>query len=196
MTKKIFIYLFTSLLLTSSVFADDNWDDFGNIDRAWDGQKSITNKEFEEAINVLEGKTKQKEEKQNKKKIKKISGGGNSLHSELGVGEEIKGLSDITKKEEGQLLNIPINLIVDDTPLEKGYYKVFAEKDKNNDIYFKFYQSQFFKGQIRASLTENDFNKETIDFIELIPYDDNFVKIIFGSLDFNAYAYVRYQDNI
>ena len=196
MTKKIFIYLFTSLLLATSVFAEDDWNDFGNIDRAWDGQKSITNKEFEEAINVLEGKKKEKEEKQNKRKIKKISGGGNSLHSELGVGEEIKKLSDITKNEEGLLLNIPVNLIIDETPLEKGYYKVFAEKDKNNDIYFKFYQSQFFKGQVRASVTDNDYNKETIDFIELIPYDDNFVKIIFGSLDFNAYAYVRYQSNI
>ena len=96
------------------------------------------------------------------------------------------------KSEEGLLLNVPVNLIIDETPLDKGYYKVFAERDKNNDIYLSFYQSQFFKGKVRACETSDDYDSEDLDFVKLLPYNKNFVKIIFGSLDFNAYAYIRY----
>ena len=34
------------LIMAVPVFADE-WDDFGTVERMWDGQKSITNKEFE-----------------------------------------------------------------------------------------------------------------------------------------------------
>ena len=61
------------------------------------------------------------------------------------------------------------------------------------NIYLSFYQSQFLKGKVKAKETNNDYNQETIDFVELIPYNDKYVKIIFGSLDFNAYAFVRYK---
>lgn len=193
MKKILSVVLFLVSMLFVIAKADDSWDDFGNIDRAWDGQKSITNKEFEQAIDTLEGKKKQKEEKKRKKMIKKVSGGGQSLHPELDANSEIQSLTPTQKNEDGALLNVPVNLIIDEIPLEKGFYKVMAEKDDNNDIYFSFYQSRFFKGKVRASETNNDFGKDTIDFIDLQPFDENFIKIIYGSLDFNAYAYIRYQ---
>ena len=143
--------------------------------------------------------SKNKEKKnRKKKKAKKISGGGTSLHSELAPGAEIQGMTPLkNKSEEGLLLNVPVNLIIDETPLDKGYYKVFAERDKNNDIYLSFYQSQFFKGKVRACETSDDYDSEDLDFVKLLPYNKNFVKIIFGSLDFNAYAYIRYgEENI
>lgn len=174
------------------VFAE-SWDDFAGLDRMWDGQTSVTNKEFEEVMNVLEDKKNKKDAKQKKKKIKKISGGGTSLHNELNPEAEIKELSPLKKDEgEGHLLNIPVNIIIDETPLEKGFYKILGEKDKNGDIYLMFYQSQFFKGKIRASETNDDYDEDNLNFVKLLPYNDNFVKILFGSLDFNAYAYVRF----
>ena len=111
----------------------------------------------------------------------------------MDANSEIQALTPTKKNEDGLLLNIPVSLIIDDIPLEKGFYKVIAEKDENGDIYFSFYQSRFFKGKVRASETTNDFGKDTIDFIDLQSFDDNFIKIIYGSLDFNAYAYIRYQ---
>lgn len=171
----------------------DGLDEFSGIDRAWDGQKSITNKEFEEAINTLESKKKEREAKQRKRQIKRIGGGGTSLHPGLQPDSEIVPMTSVDKKDDGLLLNVPVALIIDDCPLEKGYYKVVAERDKNNDIYISFYQSRFFKGKVRASETNDDFGEETIDFVRLIPYNDSFVRIIFGSLEFNAYAYVRYN---
>ena len=72
--RKLSLILFMLLFFVPVCFSDE-WDDFSGIDRAWDGQKSITNKEFEEAIDALQSNQKKKEEKQRKKKIKKISGG-------------------------------------------------------------------------------------------------------------------------
>lgn len=190
MRKSLLIILVFALALP--VLADD-WDDFGSVERMWDGQKSITNKEFEEVVDALQTNQKQKEEKQKKKKIKKISGGGNSLHADLNVEKEINEIPDLKNKaEEGVLVNIPVRLILGENILEKGFYKVIAQRDDNKKIYVSFYQSQFFKGEVEAIETEDDFGEDEIDFAKLTPYNKSFMRMIFGSLDFNAYSYIPY----
>lgn len=180
-------------ILIPSCHADDSWDDFSGLDKAWDGQKSITNKEFEDTINALEEKKTKKEAKQRKKLIKKVGGGGTSLHPDLSPESDIKDLTPLKNDDdEGSLLNIPVSLVIDGTPMDKGFYKVIAQKDKNNNINLLFYQSQFFKGKVKACETNDDYDEDSINFVKLLPYDNQFVKIIFGSLDFNAYVYVRY----
>ena len=190
--KKALSLLMCLLFILPAAYSDE-LEDFSGIDRVWDGQKSITNQEFEDAINSLEAKKKQKEEKQKKKRIKKISGGGTSLHPDLAPTNEIPLQEQLTKNEAGMLLNIPVNIILGENVLEKGFYNVFGEKDKDNNIYLSFYQSQYFKGKVRAFETNDDYDSEHINFVELLPYDKNYVKIIFGSLDFNAYAYIQYK---
>lgn len=178
--------------LALPVFAD-GWDDFGSVEHMWDGQKSITNKEFEEVMDAIQAPQKQKEEKQKKKKIKKISGGGTSLHTELNPEKKINEIPDLKNKaEEGILINVPVNLILGENILEKGFYKVFAKRDDNKKLYVSFYQSQFFKGEIEVTETEDDFGEDEIDFARLIPYNKSFMRMIFGSLDFNAYALIPY----
>ena len=190
--KKLFLILFAVSLLPLCAYSDD-WDNFSDIDRAWDGQDAITNKQFEEAIDTIEGNKKKKEAKQRKKLIKKIGGGGTSLHPDLSPDSEIKSLAPLKENEDGMLLNVPVNLIINNMPLEKGFYKVIAEKDKKGEIYLSFYQSQYFKGKVKAVETTEDYSQENLDFVELIPYNENFVKIIFGSLDFNAFAFIPYK---
>ncbi|MCM1002839.1 MAG: hypothetical protein NC408_00690 [Candidatus Gastranaerophilales bacterium] len=193
MRKSLLVILFFALILP--VFADE-WDDFGSVERMWDGQKSITNKEFEEVMDALQTNQKQKEEKQKKKKIKKISGGGNSLHNDLGVEKEINEIPNLKNKaEEGVLVNIPVRLILGDNILDKGFYKLIARRDDNQKIYVSFYQSQFFKGEIEATETEDDFGEDEIDFAKLSPYNKSFMRMIFGSLDFNAYSFIPYIED-
>ena len=197
MKKIAFFILIVFFLSPISILADDFFDNYAGIDRAWDGQKPVTNTEFEEAINVLTEKQKKNEEKAKKKKIKKISGGGTSLHKGLEPMSEIKELDALKEKgkDDGQLLNIPVDVIIDGKVLEKGYYNVFGEKDKNGDIYLSFYQAHYFKGKIKAYKTKNDFEAENLDFVEMKPYDEDYIQIMYGSLDFNAYAYLRYLNN-
>lgn len=192
MKQKILFISVVLLMLTVTVRADDGWEDFSGIDRAWDGQKSITNKEFEEAIDTLEGNKKKKEAKQRKRLIKKVGGGGTSLHPDLSPDSDINDITPLKKNEDGMLLNVPVNLVIDGNALDKGYYKVMAEKDENNTVYLMFYQAHSLKGKVKANITEDDYDEEHIDFVNLLPYDEKFVKVIFGSLDFNAYVYIRY----
>ena len=192
MRKNILVLILVLCFCKSNAIAD-SWDDFSNVDRMWDGQKSITNQQFEQVMEKLEEKGKQKEQKIQKKKRKKLFGSGTTLHSELNPDNDIPEIQAPVSKDDGILINLPVDIVVNNTHLEKGYYNVFAQKDKESGkLYIKFYQSQFFKGEIEATETDDDYGEENINFAKIIPYDDSFVKIIFGSLEFNAYSYIPY----
>ena len=193
MKKLAITVFFLSFLVIPPVFAEDFSSNNSIIEHAWDGQKPITDAEFEKAINTLTEKQKKKEEKAKKKKIKKISGGGTSLHKGLEPMSEISAQDSLKEKGEfdGQLLNMPVDFLVDGKLLESGYYNVFGEKDKNGEVYLSFYQAHYFKGKVKAKITKNDFDDEHLDFVKIEPYNEDYVRIMYGSLDFNAYAYLR-----
>ncbi|MCQ2753454.1 MAG: hypothetical protein MJ231_00210 [bacterium] len=189
------IFMFFALAFMP-VFAD-SWDDVPNLDRAWDGQKTITNKEFEEVMDALQAKQKKKEKKQKEKRAKKISGGGTSLHEELNPSKEITKNTILKDSKEGFLVNVPVDLIIDNAILEKGFYNVIGSRDKDNKkVYINFYQSQFCKGKVEVKETDEDFDESEVDFAKIIPYNESFVKLIFGSIDFNAYALVPYYTKV
>ncbi len=181
------------LIFLPIVSADDFFDTYSGADNYWDGQKAITNKEFEDAIDTLQAKQKKKEARQKKRKIKKISGGGTSLHSGLDPMSEIHEQETLKcDKEEGQLLNIPVDIVIDGNILDKGFYNVYIEEDNEKNVYIAFYQSQFLKGKVKAYTTQDDFGAETLDFVKYIPYNEDYIKIVAGSLKHNAYTYVKY----
>ena len=194
MKRYFCILLILAFLSPCKILADDFFDNYTGIDRAWDGQKPITNQEFEKAIDTLTSKQKQKDAKAKKKKIKKISGGGTSLHKNLEPLSEINEQESLKEKtkQEGQLLNIPVDFIIDGQVLERGFYNIFGEKDKNNEVYLSFYQAHALKGKVKAYQTNNDFDSELLDFVQMLPYDEEYIKVMYDSLDFNAYAYLKY----
>ncbi len=189
MKKNILLVLIIAMFVSSAVLAAD-WDDFGNIDRMWDGQESVTNKEFEEVMDALQSNQKKKDEKQRKKLIKKISGGGTSLHNGLEPDSKIQEIPALKSDTEGQLLNLPVNVVIEENVLDKGFYKIIGEKNKNSEVYLLFYQSEFLKGKVKAVETKDDFGENELDFVKMLPVDGSKIKIIFGSLGFNAYVYL------
>ena len=189
-----FTILVTVLLCGQALFAE-SWDDYANLDHAWDGQKTITNKEFEQVMDALQAKTKKKEAKQKKKRAKKISGGGTSLHNELDPNKIIPELESVKPVSDELLINLPVNLIVDGQLLEKGYYSVVGEKNKeDNKIYLNLYQAHYLKAKIEAHETEQDYGEDEVNFVKVQNYNDSFMKLIFGSIDFNAYAFVPFSE--
>ena len=193
--RKIFIpCIFLCLCLLSPMSYAEGWDDYADLDRAWDGQKTITNKEFEEVMDALQAKSKKKEARKRKRKIRKISGGGTSLHSDMNPDGTITELQSIKPKDEGLLINVPVHMIIDGKLLDKGFYNVYASKEKDNKIYISFYQSQFLQGKVEATETENDYEEEEVNFAKIQNYNHSFIKLIYGSIDFNAYAYIPYQE--
>ena len=191
MYKKILFFLI-SIVIISPVFADElDWSD--NMGNAWDGQKIITNKQYEETINALEERKNKKANKQKEKAIKKFK--GNSLHDNMDPHKDsIESQNPLEEMAECQLINIPVDFLVDGKIIEKGFYRILADK-KDETIYIELYQSHKLVAKIKARETDDDFNQEYIQFAKLIPYDETRMKIIFGSLPFNAFAYITIIDS-
>jgi len=192
MEKRFFIIVLLLFLLPLAVFAEEDWSGYYNIDSAWDGQKSITNKQFEETMDALQAKQKKKEARQREKAIRKVK--GSSLNPELDAHKDdlVNEQPDETL-DEFQLLNIPVNFVSNGEIIDCGYYQVLGEK-KNDGVYLLLYQAHTLKAKIKAKETKDDFDEETIKFVKAIPCNDHQIKIIFGSVDFNAYAYVNFVE--
>ena len=192
MEKRFLIIVLLLFLLPLAVFAEEDWSGYYNIDSAWDGQKSITNKQFEETMDALQAKQKKKEARQREKAIRKVK--GSSLNPELDAHKDdlVNEQPDETL-DEFQLLNIPVNFVSNGEIIDCGYYQVLGEK-KNDGVYLLLYQAHTLKAKIKAKETKDDFDEETIKFVKAIPCNDHQIKIIFGSVDFNAYAYVNFVE--
>ena len=74
MRKKIVLLLILSLFALPICAEEVDWSKYDNIDNAWDGQKVITNKQFEETMNALEAKKNKKMNRQKEKAIRKLKG--------------------------------------------------------------------------------------------------------------------------
>ena len=148
-------------------------------------------------MDKLEENTKKKEEKQEAKRVRKLFGGGKFLHkeSELDLKKIQNEISVNDSKEDGVLINIPVRIYIENKFLDKGYYKVCAERDKDSGKTFvKFYQSQFLIATIEVHETDDDYGQNELDFAEILPYNESFVKLIFGSIDFNAYTFLPFSE--
>ena len=193
MIKKFLIILLSCAILSPAVLADTDWSNTDNIDNAWDGQKTITNKQFEDTMNALQEKSKRKEAKKREKKLKKFK--GSSLTPEMDAhNEEMTNEQPTEKLEETLLVNIPVNFVSNGNLVESGYYKVVGEK-KPDGCYILLYQAHVLKARIRARETNDDFDEAYITFAKALPYNDHQMKLIFGSVDFNAYAFITFIEN-
>ena len=184
--------IFISLLILPFAYAE-TWEDMYDAERMWDGQKTITNQEFEQVMDALEEKKEKKEKKIWKKKLKRIGGGGTSLHPELNPDKDISEIPDMAANKDGILINVPVDLHIDGNLLERGYYKVIGTRE-DGKILIDFYQSQYYKGTVEAIETQDDYGEAELDFAKILSYNEGFVKMIFGSIDFNAYAYIPFSE--
>lgn len=189
--KKIYIFLIFLFLIVLPVRADDGSDGFGGIgdsmkdtygvENAFNGQKAITDEEFQKTLNQLKAK-------QNKGKKKQFK--GQSFNQE----DSSDHIDETAAKTT--ILSVPLSLINGDgAEIPAGHYKIVGKKD-NGDIYLEFYQSSNLVAKVPAIETNNDFKENSINFVKLLPYNSQRVEVIYGSIDFNAYTFIRIKDEI
>lgn len=173
--KKVLLIIFAFFCLTCGVtFAEgDLWDNYGD-NNAY-GQQAVTDEEFDNVVEKL------KEKKFGKKKNKNIPKGESYRHS-----NETDFLQAVP--EEMPILCIPLELQLDtEHVIPVGHYQVEGVKI-NEEPVIKLYQAHYLIAQIPAVETLDDFGKDTINFVDIVETGDDKVKIIFGNVDFNAYA--------
>lgn len=189
MKKILILFIISFAIFTAPVFADDGGT--GGIedtmqytnafDNGFNGQKPITDEEFQKVLEQVKAK-------KNRKQNKKIKG---QYFNDESSGEHINETSD-----KNILLSLPVALINNDgNEIPIGHYKIVGEKVKDK-IYLDFYQSATLVAKVPAIETQSDFNELGINFVKVLPYNEKRVKIIFGSMDFNAYTFVQLEQPI
>ncbi len=161
---------------------DDLWDNW-NAGQSFYGQdKSVSDEEFDETVKKLE-------EKKNKKIRKKQVPKGEEFHQ--------SNETEIINKEANDSLPvicIPAEIPVADGILPVGHYQIKGVKDENGNVSIELYQAHFVMAKFPATETNDDFGSETITFGKWLPEGNNKIKLIYGSMDINAYAIVDIKE--
>lgn len=159
--------------------SDDLWDNWNDSQPTYAQNKSVSDEDFEKAVQQLE-------EKKNKKIRKKLVPKGEEFHQS----NETEIINEQSEKESLPVVCIPAEIILENGVLPIGHYQVKGIKEENGEVSIELYQAHFVMAKFPAIETKDDFEAETISFAKCMPEGDNNIKIIFGSIDFNAYAIV------
>ncbi len=181
--KRIFLLSLCLLLTTSTANADDGmWDSYSqNID-TYGEQKFVGDDEFNEAIEKINSKNKVK------KWMNILQGTTPQKGSQYSKGNETEEINN-TQGEKADLpvLSLPVEISFREGIIPVGHYQVKGETE-NNKYILNLYQAHELIAKIPAYPTDEDFEKEEILFADWININDEQIKLIYGSLDFNAYA--------
>lgn len=196
--KKIFCVFALTLLTcfcgTSNCFADDLDATSGGIENIMDAtsviengfgnQKQITDEEFQKTIDKI------KEKRMKSKKYRKKNNIPTPMKGSS-INESNRESIDETA-EQNLILTSPVEMITEDgMEIPAGHYKIVGKKAKDNSIRLEFYQSYTLVASVPALETKDDFDESSVNFIKMLPYSEQKVKIIYGSMDFNAYTFIN-----
>ena len=171
--KKYLVLLFSIFILANiPVFSDDLWDNYGDHN-AYGKQQFVSDQDFDKAV----------ESKKRKKKRDKNVPKGEAFHK----ANETQSIN--VESQEPNILCVPAILVFGETNIPVGHYQVMGEK-KNGKPVLKLYQAHYLIAEIPAIETQDDYEQESVNFVKMLEYSDSQLKLIFGSLDFNAYSIV------
>ena len=189
--KKLILTFMFILFLPTIVIADDIdlpatgdlWDNFGTSHDFYGQDKPVTDEDFDKAIEQVKDK-KNRGFFGQKKRNKNIPKG-----EEFSQSNETDILTETSEnKEEGPpVVSFPVEIRLVEGVLPVGHYQVKGEKD-GQSVVLNFYQSQYLMARVPAVETSDDFGEDTISFVKWFAEGDDKVKVIYGSLDFNAYV--------
>jgi hypothetical protein len=189
MKRFLFIFLLMLFAAMPAVAGDvdlpasgDIWDNY-NTNQEFYGQDkpAVSDEQFEKAIEEI----KYKQDKLGSwiKKLQKPRGKEYRQSNETEVINE-----EVEDKDTMPVICIPVDLNVGGGVLPVGHYQVKGEKDENGNVVLKLYQAQYVMAQFPATETSDDFNEDTITFVKWLSEGEDKIKLIYGSIDFNAYA--------
>lgn len=183
--------LFVAMCFLPAAFAGDVdmpatgdlWDNWGASSDFYGQDKPVTDEDFDKAIEQVK-------DKQNrnwlglKKRNRNVPKG-----EEFTQSNETEVINTHINKDCLPVVSLPVSLKAGDEVLPVGHYQIKAEKDGDN-IVMKFYQAHYMMAQFPAAETMDDFGEEDILFAKWFAQNDEQIKVIYGSLDLNAYAII------
>ena len=192
MKKVLVSIIFICSFICCPVMADDVdlpstgelWDNW-NTSQDFYGQDkpAVSDEDFNKALESVKNKQNKLGNWLKKRQIPKGEDFSQSNETEI-INQEID------TPESLPVVCIPVELRVGDGILPIGHYQVQGEKDENGNVVLKLYQAQYLMAQFEAEETNDDFGEDTISFVKWLPEGDDKIKIVYGSMDFNAYTII------
>lgn len=173
----IILLTFSSIHCSAEENIDD-FSDFNDFSTDWDTQEVIPAGQFEELLKQLKNNKKKKGNEEQ------------TLYPSTNEDEENK--KNIAKYDKDTLtLLIPTIVGYDGGILPVGFYKVAGMQNSAGEFFLDFYQGLTKIASCPAFLSTQNYNKESINYVEFLPQNNDSAKIIFGSLDYNLETMVR-----
>jgi len=188
--KKLVSLILFSVFVCMPAFCDDAedlWNNYGIDVRGGQEQNFVTDEDFEKAIEQVDAKVNKWKNWAERRKRPK--------GQEFSQSNE----TEILRQEHGEdvslpVISLPVDIKIGDDILPVGHYQVKGENTDGN-VVLNIYQAGNLMTKIPAVETNEDFEQEEILFVNWLPEDEDKIKIIYGSLDFNAFAVVDTAKN-
>lgn len=166
----------------------DLWDNFGaSQDFYGQDKKGVSDEDFDKAIEQVKDK-KNRGFFGQKKRNKNIPKG-----EEFSQSNESEIIDAQVDKDTLPVVSLPVELLVGDGVLPVGHYQIQGER-KDGAVFLKLYQAHNLFAEFPAIETQDDFGEDEILFARWFSEGDSKIKIIYGSLDFNAYTIVNIKE--
>ncbi len=191
--KKFIWVIFIIFFASSSVFADDvNYSDAFQVgqqssEKAFDGQKAITDGKFKKTIEMLKERQLSAKQRRERNRVIPLSPAASEEHL-----REFSHISDGDDISHTLTVMIPVSAYTDYGQLvPPGFYKLSCKKLSNNEYVLQLTQDSTTVYTVKAKNTHDDLNQETINFCnaELIE-DGKTIKLIYGNLGLNLVGYI------
>ena len=160
----------------------DLWDNWGAEQNFYGNDKNVSDEDFDKAIDSLKSKKNRWVDRLKKKQIPK--------GEEFNQSNETEIINEQADKDTLPVVTIPVEIILKDGVLPVGHYQLKGEKTDDNNVVLRLYQAQYMMAELPAIETDDDFDEETITFAKWLLEGEDKIKIIYGSIDLNAYSIV------
>ena len=161
---------------------DDSWSSFNADLSGGKDARFVSEEEFEQAI-----------KKKNKKMDiwkKILLNNGSPRGKQFSQSDETEVINNNQGADASlPVLALPVKIKIGEGYIPVGHYQVEG-KNEDGRIILSLYQAHNLVAKIPATETKEDYEQEEILFANWISEDSNRIKIIYGSLDYNAYAIV------
>ncbi len=188
--KKFLIVCLSCFFIITPVLGDDVdlpatgdlWDNWGAEQNFYGNDKNVSDEDFDKAIDSLKSKKNRWVDRLKKKQIPK--------GEEFNQSNETEIINEQADKDTLPVVTIPVEIILKDGVLPVGHYQLKGEKTDDNNVVLRLYQAQYMMAELPAIETDDDFDEETITFAKWLLEGEDKIKIIYGSIDLNAYSIV------
>lgn len=173
----------------------NSWDSYSKtIEKSFDGQKPVSDETFNKTIENIKAKRSQKhflfwtKKKQEIKPLSPIP-----FKPDAYDNNEMQSLYN--KIENNPTIMIPTRVItVNDIILQPGYYKLSNKKESDGTYSLLLTQGATVMATIPAKKSAEDYEQKEINYFNVIPISDKYLKIIYGNIDLSIEALLEIKN--